>query len=91
MKNFSFEIEKIFIDSASITEEKSRYYSSEKEIDSSYLEEWRSARTLLNDNYFKEMLEIKNTSLQEFSFALQPLGTFKEKVFLYITVATKVN
>ncbi|HAP14690.1 MAG TPA: hypothetical protein DCR07_01100, partial [Lactococcus sp.] len=74
MKNFSFEIEKIFIDSASITEEKCRYYSSEKEIDSSYLEEWRSARTLLNDNYFKEMLEIKNTSLQEFSFALQPLG-----------------
>ncbi len=73
MEKFSFEIETIFIDSASTVEEKVKHYSSEKEGISNYLEEWRSARTLLNDTYFKKMLETEKISLKEFSFALQPI------------------
>ncbi|MEG0577310.1 MAG: hypothetical protein RR500_05585 [Bacilli bacterium] len=54
--------------------EKIKIFTKEEVIDISYFEEWRSVRTLLNENYFKIMLEEMNISKNQFSYALQPLN-----------------
>lgn len=73
MTKFSNEEKKAFINNTQTIKEKLKLYYSDNKIDSSYLEEWRTARSLLNDKYFKQMLRTEEMSLREFSFALQPL------------------
>jgi type 2 lantibiotic biosynthesis protein LanM len=48
-------------------------YSDQSNIDYSYLEKWRSVRTLLNDKYFEIMLNETNFTKEEFAYSLQPI------------------
>jgi type 2 lantibiotic biosynthesis protein LanM len=72
MTYFSEEEEIAFVNQTKTIKEKSQLYSSDTRIDSKYLEEWRSVRSLLNDKYFEQMLNTEEMTLHEFSFTLQP-------------------
>lgn len=61
--------------------EKLQYFDS-NHIDYSYLDEWRDCRTLLNDKYFKEMLQINQQTKEAFAFALQPLNLTTDSFYV---------
>lgn len=67
------------IENARTINEKIKSYKPSMKVNENCLKEWRNVRTLLNDNHFKEMLEIENISQSEFSFALQAEKDFEYK------------
>lgn len=60
------------IERARTTKEKRKSFSGNENVDYSYLKEWRSVRTLLNDKYFNEMLDESGITEEEFAYSLQP-------------------
>ncbi len=67
------------ITKARTIEEKLRSYNGQKDIDYSYLKEWRDVRTLLKDKQFNEMLKENNMTEEEFAYALQPEVDIKKQ------------
>ena len=53
-------------------EEKRQAYTGQRDVDYSYLKEWRDVRTLLKDKHFEEMLKENNMTEEEFAYSLQP-------------------
>ncbi|WP_458458222.1 type 2 lanthipeptide synthetase LanM [Pseudobutyrivibrio sp.] len=60
------------IEKARTIQEKRKNFSGKEKVDYSYLKEWRSARSLLNDKHFNEMLEKNEMTEEEFAYSLQP-------------------
>jgi type 2 lantibiotic biosynthesis protein LanM len=60
---------------AKTTVEKLKNYTNDAEIDINYFKEWRNARTLLNDDYFKNMLRDMELTEEQFFYTLQPSTT----------------
>lgn len=61
------------IEKARKIDENRKGYSDHSNIDYTYLKEWRSVRTLLNDKYFEIMLKETNFTKEEFAYSLQPI------------------
>lgn len=74
--NYSEEVMKHVILNSRTIAEKRCYYNKESEVDENYLKDWRNVRTLLNDNYFDQMLSVENMSKEEFTYAVQPNDNF---------------
>ncbi|UVJ30095.1 type 2 lanthipeptide synthetase LanM [Staphylococcus aureus] len=54
--------------------EKLEFYNKNKKIDTKYLSEWRSVKSLLTEEYFENMLVDMGLTKKEISFALQPFN-----------------
>ncbi|SHH08772.1 type 2 lantibiotic biosynthesis protein LanM [Butyrivibrio fibrisolvens DSM 3071] len=63
----------VIIDNARTIQEKSKYYTAEKQVDYAELAEWRKAKTLLSDKYFSEMLSLCNMTKEQFAYSVQNL------------------
>ena len=59
------------IKNARTIQEKCKNYSKDKNVDYSFLNEWRDVRTLLTDKYFDEMLKENDITKDEFAYSLQ--------------------
>ncbi|MFB8726117.1 type 2 lanthipeptide synthetase LanM [Enterococcus casseliflavus] len=60
--------------------EKMTTYTDSKDVDTSYLDEWRSSRTLLTEKYFETMLNHTNISYNQFAYALQPMENHQDAI-----------
>ncbi|MDR2832620.1 MAG: type 2 lantipeptide synthetase LanM [Streptococcaceae bacterium] len=77
MTNFVRENGATFINKTKTIKEKIHEYSLTTKVETAFLEEWRSVRSLLNDKYFQLMLNTEGVTLHEFAFSLQDLQNEK--------------